>query len=276
MPIKSEQPSTCCIQHQSIQIPTSSIRASSIQIPVQQGATEEGDDGDSSQDVSNVIARANAGIRTRLIHDDIAPNLRRNAVPCTATGCKWPKRGRYVTVPYTIASHYSTTERNFIIRTLHSFHQATCIRFQPRTSHRDYIYFYSGSGCWSYLGRQGGRQYVSLRRNGCLYTSTVQHEVLHALGFHHEQVRSDRDRYIRILTQNIQSGMQHNFNKVQTNNLGTPYDFDSVMHYSKYAFSRNGQPTIVARSNPNLNFGGAKTLSPNDIARVNRLYKCCF
>ena len=60
--------------------------------------------------------------------------------------------------------------------------------------------------CWSYLGRQGGRQSISLMKNGCLYQSTVQHEVLHALGFHHEQVRSDRDRYVQILTQNIQPG----------------------------------------------------------------------
>ncbi|CAK6976975.1 high choriolytic enzyme 1-like [Scomber scombrus] len=239
------------------------------------GAADEGDDGDSSQDVSEVIARSNAGIRTRLIYDDIAPNMKRNAVPCTARGCKWPKSGRYVTVPYTISSQYSTNERNFIIRTLQSFHRSTCVRFQMRASrHRDYLRFFSGSGCWSYLGRQGGQQRVSLMRNGCLYTSTVQHEVLHALGFHHEQVRSDRDRYVNILTQNIQSGKESNFRKLGTNNLGTPYDFNSVMHYSKYAFSKNDQPTIVAKSNPNLNFGHARTLSANDIARVNRLYNC--
>ncbi|CAG12479.1 unnamed protein product, partial [Tetraodon nigroviridis] len=60
--------------------------------------------------------------------------------------------------------------------------------------------------CWSYVGRQGGRQDVSLQARGCLYHEVVQHEVLHALGFHHEQVRSDRDNYIRILTENIIPG----------------------------------------------------------------------
>lgn len=43
-------------------------------------------------------------------------------------------------------------------------------------------------------------------KNGCVYTGTVQHEILHALGFHHEQVRSDRDDFVTILTKNIQSG----------------------------------------------------------------------
>lgn len=113
--------------------------------------------------------------------------------------------------------------------------------------------------CWSYVGRQSQGQAVSLNAKGCLTTGTVQHEVLHALGFHHEQARSDRDTYITILTQNIQPS-QHfpdealtlgplaqnhsscllsfadqigNFAKVQTNNLGTPYDYNSVMHYSR-------------------------------------------
>ncbi|XP_062291505.1 high choriolytic enzyme 1-like [Scomber scombrus] len=239
------------------------------------GATDEGDDGDSSTDVSEVIARANAGITTGLVHDDIVPNMKRNADPCTARGCKWRKYGRYVRVPIVISNSYSSAERNIIIKGLVTFHKSTCVRFYwRRWWHRSYLYIFSGTGCWSYLGRQGGGQRVSLRRNGCLYQSTVQHEVLHALGFHHEQVRSDRDRYVNILSQNIQSGKESNFRKVGTNNLGTPYDFNSVMHYSKYAFSKNGQPTIVAKSNPNLNFGQASAMSANDIARVNRLYGC--
>uniref|UniRef100_A0A665WSZ4 Metalloendopeptidase n=1 Tax=Echeneis naucrates TaxID=173247 RepID=A0A665WSZ4_ECHNA len=213
---------------------------------------------------------------TRLTYGDIVPNLKRNAVPCTATGCKWPKTGRYVWIPVSISSSYSTNERNVIIRTLVSFNQSTCIRFKWKTEQdRDYLYFFSGSGCWSYLGRQGGRQRVSLRRNGCLFTDIVQHEILHALGFHHEQVRSDRDNHVRILTENIQEGQERNFNKVKTNNLGTPYDFDSVMHYSKFAFSKNGKPTILAKRDPNRDFGQSTSMNANDIARVNKLYQCC-
>lgn len=60
--------------------------------------------------------------------------------------------------------------------------------------------------CYSYVGRRGYSQTLSLDRQGCLYHSTVQHELLHALGFHHEQCRSDRDGHIRVLWENIQPG----------------------------------------------------------------------
>uniref|UniRef100_A0A3Q4FZD2 Metalloendopeptidase n=1 Tax=Neolamprologus brichardi TaxID=32507 RepID=A0A3Q4FZD2_NEOBR len=68
------------------------------------------------------------------------------------------------------------------------------------------IYMYKRLFCYSYVGRQGGGQTVSLSRQGCLYHSTVQHELLHALGFNHEQTRSDRDNHIRVYWENILDG----------------------------------------------------------------------
>ncbi|XP_071777211.1 low choriolytic enzyme-like [Centroberyx gerrardi] len=155
-----------------------------------------------------------------------------------------------------------------------SFHKSTCIRFVKRRYHWSYLYFFPGWGCWSYLGRLGGRQPISLQKGGCVYRRTVQHEVLHALGFHHEQVRSDRDQHATILYQNIQPGLEPNFMKVSTNNLGTPYDYNSVMHYGRYAFSKNRQPTIIPKPNPNAVIGRATQMSANDIKRVNILYQC--
>ena len=50
------------------------------------------------------------------------------------------------------------------------------------------ISFFQSGGCWSYIGRLWSRvNEISIGR-GCEWQSTIQHEVMHALGFHHEQV----------------------------------------------------------------------------------------
>ena len=59
--------------------------------------------------------------------------------------------------------------------------------------------------CSSYLGRMGGPQRISLV-DGCLSHGTITHEFLHALGFHHEQKRPDRDGWIKINWENIIPG----------------------------------------------------------------------
>merc|ERR1712168_576169 len=189
------------------------------------------------------------------ILDDIAymNENERNADPCTSRGCMWGKStdGK-VYVPYVIRNQYSSRELQIIERGLQSFSGFSCIRFVKRTNQRDYLHIQSLNGCYSYVGRTGNAQTVSLSRQGCVYHNTVQHELLHALGFNHEQTRSDRDSHIRVLLQNVQS----------------------VMQYHKYAFSKNNQPTMVPIPNQNVEIGKASQMSRNDIDRLNRLYKC--
>ncbi|GLD67003.1 high choriolytic enzyme 1-like protein [Lates japonicus] len=238
---------------------------------------------DSELSVSELLERANSN----LIRSDDDPILtggdiaidseaERNADPCTSRGCMWGKwTDGKVYIPYYIASHFSSREKAIITRGLESFSSFSCIRFRPsRSSDRDWLSIESKNGCYSYIGRRGGKQVVSLARQGCLYHGTVQHELLHALGFNHEQTRSDRDNHIKVLLQNVQSGMEHNFRKIATLNQGTPYDYNSVMQYHKYAFSKNNQPTMLPIPNSNVSFGNAKEMSRNDIARLNTLYKC--
>uniref|UniRef100_A0A8D0ASE2 Metalloendopeptidase n=1 Tax=Sander lucioperca TaxID=283035 RepID=A0A8D0ASE2_SANLU len=237
---------------------------------------------DDNFSVSTLLEKANVNLGKNLddplvLFGDIAvPTDLQNADPCTARGCLWPKAtDGNVYVPYRISNQYSTRERETIVQSLRSFAQSTCIRFTPLANgQRDFVDIQSREGCFSYIGRRGRGQVLSLMRRGCVFLEVIQHELLHALGFHHEQNRSDRDQHVRILLQNVKRGLESQFTKVQTRNLGTPYDYGSVMQYDRFAFSRNRQPTIVPIPDNNVDIGRATRMSPTDILRVNRLYEC--
>uniref|UniRef100_A0A8C4N4Q0 Metalloendopeptidase n=1 Tax=Eptatretus burgeri TaxID=7764 RepID=A0A8C4N4Q0_EPTBU len=62
-----------------------------------------------------------------------------------------------------------------------------------------------GEVCWSYVGKQRGRQKLSIG-TGCDGIAIVEHELLHALGIWHEQSRTDRDDYVTIQSLNIKKG----------------------------------------------------------------------
>lgn len=158
---------------------------------------------------------------------------------------RWPNG----IVPYEIRGNFNAQDRNVIEHAIAEYHRRTCIRFVPRTIQQDYVSIVSGnSGCWSSVGRVGGKQEVNLQSPGCLTKpGTAIHELMHALGFLHEQNREERDSYVNIQYQNIEPSATPNFDKAsRTIAFGVPYDYGSVMHYSANAFSTNGLPTIVA------------------------------
>ncbi|CAH1793650.1 unnamed protein product [Owenia fusiformis] len=152
-----------------------------------------------------------------------------------------------------------------------------CIEFRPRKTEKDYLLFTRKDGCWSRVAKRGGAQDVSIGI-GCTRVGTIMHEMLHALGFYHEQSRIDRDKYLDIKWTNIASGYTNNFDKYNlayASTLGKPYDFGSIMHYGPYAFAKvRGLKTLQAKTNPKLYFGQRTHLSPNDIEEIRVLYNC--
>ena len=149
----------------------------------------------------------------------------------------------------------------------------TPLKLRPRTSaDRDYVVFVDsgdGSGCSSYIGRIGGPQQIELADCG---RGSVVHEILHAAGFWHEQSRNDRDNFINIIWDEIDSDARDNFEKAGTSGVDVgAYDFESMMHYSQYAFSRRGRPTIVPKVS-GTKFGQREGLSAGDRRALNMLY----
>jgi len=177
-----------------------------------------------------------------------------------------------VYVPYTFQNYnsYTAKERANIAGAFEQYEQKTCIRMIERTNQADYVEIYKGSGCSSNVGKVGGKQQLSLA-SGCLYDiGTPFHEFMHAIGYLHEQSRSDRDKYVRIIWQNIPNGVRNNFEKDEGSLLqGLPYDTGSVMHYDSTAFG-NGRVTIESLTGATL--GQRNGPSASDVKGINMLY----
>merc|ERR1712121_281923 len=91
-----------------------------------------------------------------------------------------------------------------ISQAISDYHRYTCLKFQ-RQSRRPsgpHIYFTTGRGCSSPVGRGRSGNSIRLAR-GCWRKGTVIHEIGHSIGLFHEQSRPDRDRYVTINYHNI-------------------------------------------------------------------------
>uniref|UniRef100_A0A672NES8 Metalloendopeptidase n=1 Tax=Sinocyclocheilus grahami TaxID=75366 RepID=A0A672NES8_SINGR len=213
-----------------------------------------------SVDITTRILESNNGSSEVLIEGDLVFPKTRNALYCLNNN---------------LSHEFSYYDRSVIANAMSSFHSKTCIRFVARSTQTDYISIENKDGCFSSLGRTGGKQVVSLNRNGCVYHGIVQHELNHALGFNHEQTRSDRDKYVKINWENISPDTAYNFQKQNTNNQNTPYDYSSVMHYGKTAFTIHpGLETITPIPDETVEIGQRQGMSNTDILRINKLYGC--
>ncbi|KAI6177543.1 Metalloendopeptidase [Aphelenchoides bicaudatus] len=139
---------------------------------------------------------------------------------------KWPN-GR---IPYSISSQYTSFGRARIAAALQEYQEKTCIKFEPKTdADLDYVHVVPEEGCYSMVGKTGGKQPVSIG-NGCIQKGIIIHELMHSVGFFHEQSRADRDSYISIVWSNVETGLEDQFDKYSLaiiDHLGTKYDYGS-------------------------------------------------
>jgi len=194
---------------------------------------------------------------------------------------RWPKdkHGNAI-MPYYVDpdSDYTTYQQTLLRLAMNDLEKYTCIRFVERTDEEDFVAISSGSGCHSHMGKIGGEQELSLKKNGCFNRWIIIHELIHAIGYDHMHSHSDRNNYIDIKWKNIRPDAVSNFDRVDPkkfSNFGTKYDLYSVMHYDKTSFSKNGEDTIVPKNRRYKNIIGQRVgLSIGDAKRINNMYKC--
>ncbi|KAF2900236.1 hypothetical protein ILUMI_05945, partial [Ignelater luminosus] len=165
---------------------------------------------------------------------------------------RWPN----YTVPLEFDAVYDIEQRQWVMESLKDITKISCVKFRLRVNDdEDYVFItHQRPGCNSYTGRIGGRQILNLKPSkpgrGCFQKYVIVHEFLHVLGFLHQQSVHNRDDYVLIHYENIKLGKERNFKKYEPSNdtnLDEVYDYRSIMHYSSFAKSVNGEKTIEAK-----------------------------
>ncbi len=176
------------------------------------------------------------------------------------------------TIVYVLDNSLSSRQRDVTFSSMNEWINKTNVRFKERTNESSYVTIRnSGRNCncaSASLGDQGSRGTINMGvRTG---VGVMTHEIGHTLGYLHEQNRSDRDQFVNIFPENIQDGAISQF-RVDNNSVNPGrFDVESIMIYSSFTFSKNGQPVMLEKDGSRIPF--RSTLSAGDIAGTNQLY----
>lgn len=185
----------------------------------------------------------------------------------------WSRVGKKIVIPFIIDedSNYSPNEIYKIFTAMEEIEASTCVDFKWAESQEDYLFIYAGNLYNSYVGRIGGMQPVSVRGSS---KGNIIHVLLHALGIEHMHTHSNRDKFIDVIAENIRDDARENFNKNEKN-FSMNYDYFSIMHFGPFAFTKNGYATLMPKNSfYDKIIGQRNKLSPGDVRRIRKLYKC--
>ncbi|WKX88124.1 hypothetical protein Q1695_008055 [Nippostrongylus brasiliensis] len=190
----------------------------------------------------------------------------------------WPRRE----VPYFFDENTGPSTRSVFKKAAMEWQKDTCLSIYEDKfkDAKDAIRVFEEDGCWSYVGKTGGKQDLSLGK-GCDSIGTAAHELGHALGFFHTHSRHDRDNNIIVVTNNIKDDWLDQFtleNKERNNNYGLPYDYGSLLQYgATSAIKEKGKPnmySMVPNTTLYIETLGSPFISFIDLYMMNIHYNC--
>ncbi len=178
-------------------------------------------------------------------------------------------------IPYSLGNLSNDLKEN-LLQAIEIFEKKTPIQFKQKTSSdQNYIFFQEGRhNCYSRFGRTGGKQIISLSL-GC-DVQKISHEILHSLGFLHEQNREDRDQFLKILWQNINPEQHLQFKKIPHKLMSaekTNFSFETIMLYRPSAFSIVENDYSIVTVDGDSYETTKENLAKIDIERVEILYR---
>jgi hypothetical protein len=167
---------------------------------------------------------------------------------------------------------------NLIFSAMREIESKSCIKFKKRDNEPDFVLIRTGHGCFSGVGRKGGRQVVSLG-HGCENFGIILHELMHVVGFYHLHQRHDRDKFLNIHWDNINPMFINNFKLLSPNvmPINDFFDYQSIMMYGSSSFSRDRVSVTMTPSHPGARImdpADKSSLSPADVRAINRMYDC--
>jgi Astacin (Peptidase family M12A) len=166
-----------------------------------------------------------------------------------------------------------SANRQIVDQAINAWNNNTVVRLIQRTSEVDFVVFRAAAtACGSPVGRGGGSQDITCAVGLNFGIGAIIHEIGHAVGLWHEQSREDRDTFVTVNIGNVQAAQRNNFDQhIADGDDLIAYDYGSIMHYGRTAFSTNGMDTITP-TNPAAIIGQRNGLSNIDIISVNSMY----